>query len=158
MSKRAPSGDAVPVRRATQPSTASRTSATTASATSAGTGVGPAERVGGQRGHAADERGPGQRHPVGRPQPVGAGAGEAARPAPRSVTTPQATPTTQPAPLSPTVAGERGEQRQLGDQPDHRAGSNRAHRASVSVGYIGNTRNATVRFISGPGEGEAGAE
>ena len=40
MSKRAPSGETVPVRRATQPSTASRTSATTASATSATTGAG----------------------------------------------------------------------------------------------------------------------
>ena len=31
--------------------------------------------------------------------------------------------------------GERGEQRQLGDQPDHRAGLNRTHRASVCMGY-----------------------
>ena len=66
MSKRAPSADAVPVRRATQPSTASRTSATTASATSVGTGRGPDERVGDQRGDAADERRPGEGHPVGR--------------------------------------------------------------------------------------------
>ena len=40
MSKRAPSPETVPVRRATQPSTASSASATAASGTSSGTGSG----------------------------------------------------------------------------------------------------------------------
>ena len=52
------------------------------------------------------------------------------------------TPTTQPAAPSPTVAGERGEQREL-RRPARiaGAGSNRTHRASVSMGVQPSVRD-----------------
>ena len=87
----------------------------------------PDERVRDQRGDATDERGPGQRHPVGRPQPVGAVVRERAGQHGGRDRRRTATPTTQPDAPSPTVRGEHREQRDLGEQPEQRAGSNRAH-------------------------------
>ena len=76
---------------------------------------------------------------------------------------PHVSPTSQPARPRPTVAGEDGEQRHLGDQPDQRAGSNRPHPASVSRRdssinrYSRSTGRATLRFIPRSGGHAGGA-
>ncbi len=102
MSKRAPSGVTVPVRRATRPSTASRTRATVASATSVVTGVGrPNESaVSAATPHTSEARvrvtrsaGP-SRAALDRDRPRASAASRA---------TAQARPTTQPGAPSPTV-------------------------------------------------------
>ncbi len=156
MSKRAPSADAF--RCAGRPSRRPRPAPArpTVSATSVGTGAG---RLNASAISAATPPTSVARASVTRsagPNAVGTGSRPGHGASAACVTTPQASPTTQPTPSRPTRRGERGEQRQLADQPDHRAGLNRTHRASVSMGYCGNTRNATVRFISGSGKGEAG--
>ena len=84
MSKRPPSAEMLPVRRATGPSTASRASATDASSTSTDSGPRAGRAVDDQRGHPADQHRPGQRHPVGRAEACGAGPGQPPRRAARS--------------------------------------------------------------------------
>ena len=151
MSKRAPSADTVPVRRATQPSTASRTSATAGQRHQRRHRDRPAERVRDQRGNAADEGGPGQGHLVGRAHPDGARAVEPA--GQRQVGDHPATDPDQPAEgAERNGCGKRDQQRKLREQADRQAGSNLQHRAPVSIdvsciAYGGNTQNATVRFI-----------
>jgi hypothetical protein len=55
-------------------------------------------------------------------------------------------------------AGECDQDQDLTDQPDHRTGLNRTHRASVSERYADNTENSTARFMSGAWEAAAGVE
>ena len=73
-----PGFDAVPVRRATYPSTKSSASATAASATSVATCADLLERVRGQRRDADGQRRPHERHPPGRADPLRAVAEQAA--------------------------------------------------------------------------------
>ena len=103
MSKRAPSVDAVSVRRATQPSTASRTSATAVNATSVVTGGCPPPSESAVK--AATPQASVARVSVTRSAGPSPSALELASPRDRAarVTSPEAMPTTQPEPLSPTV-------------------------------------------------------
>ena len=101
MSKRAPSGDTVAVRRATQPSTASRTSATIVSATSRGTGIEPVSESTVSAAIPPASVARVRVTPSAGPSPE---AAERARPrrSAAQVTTPHVTPTTQAGMLSPT--------------------------------------------------------
>ena len=110
------------------------------------------ERVRDQRRDADGERRPSKRHPVGRAQPVGAVAGEAARQC--RIRDHAAGDSDDPAGAAEADGPrEGGEQQHLGDQPGRRAGVNRSHRASVFVatwathgaGSSGSTGNSVVR-------------
>ena len=80
----APSADAVPVRRASQPSTKSSASATDASVTSVATATCSLERGRGQGRDSHRERRARQRHPAGRAEPRRGVAPESARERQRS--------------------------------------------------------------------------
>ena len=161
MSKRAPSGVTVPVRRATRPSTASSderdgrerhqgrhaaSGRANESATSAAT---PPTRV--ARGRASP----------GRPGPAaGTRASQAAGPAARPVAS-RAGEADDPAGGAETDASRPArEQGQLADEPDRRAGLNRTHRASVCPGYDGQYEqrdgSGSLHARRGRREGEAG--
>ena len=159
MSKRAPSADAVPVRRATQPSTASRTSATAASAT---------RRRHRRRPRRASRRSARRRRRRAWPGPGSPGRPARAprrrsRPRPqreaRHVTTPHVDADeparTRSRPTGPASAPSSAE---LADQPDHRTGLNRAHRASVSTGTAIARQMRRLPGSRRGLEGEAGVE
>ena len=121
MSKRAPSSDTVPVRRATGPSTASSTSATTATRTSAASAPGRrGSGVGDQRGDPARRAPPGSASPgwPGRDARLrtGRGPGPAGRSAPAP---PRRRPATRP--VEPDRRGQHREQHQQADS-DRSAG------------------------------------
>ena len=152
MSKRAPSADTVPVRRATWPSTASRTSATAVSATSTATGVGrrtsrrsaPRPRTTSTaRASVTRSAGPSRRSRGGR--------GRERAPVTSS---PQATPTTQPAAPRPTVGRAAPSSASSADEPDQRTGLNPTHRASVSRGTRVHTGYGGARFTGHRRRGE----
>ncbi len=106
------------------------------------------ERHRGQRRDPPDERGPDEGHPVGRTQSLDAVPGEATgQCAARQQAAGDAHHPARAA--EPDRAGEGREQRHLGDQPAHRAGLNRSHRASVSVGTSITTGNCADRFTRG---------
>ena len=118
----------------------------------------PAEGVRDQRRDADGERGPGERHPVREPHPLGPVAGEAARQ--RRIRQHAAGHTDDPSgAVESDGPREGGEQQQLGDQPGqragrirthspsgHRAGLNRSHRASAFVALQGSTGDAVIRI------------
>ena len=90
------------------------------------------ERVRGQRGDADGERGPRERHPRRRPQPVAATAREAARQRRRHGR--GAGDADDPAGRAePGGRRQDGEQQHLGDQPDRRTRLTGSHRASEVV-------------------------
>ena len=101
------------------------------------------ERVRGQRRDADGERRPSEGHPVGRAQPVGAVAGEAARQC--RIHDHAAGDSDHPAGAAEADGPREGaEQQHLGDQPGHRTGLNRSHRASVFVGTWARTPGTRV--------------
>ena len=88
------------------------------------------ERVRDQRRDGDRERRPRQCHPVGRAQPLGAVAREAARQS--RIHDHCAADSDAPAGTAETDASrERGEQQRLGDQPGDRPGVSRPHRSSA---------------------------
>ena len=123
---------------------------------------GPVERVCDQRRDTDGQRRPGERHPVGRAQPVGAVAGEAARQCRiRDHATGDSDNPTGAAEADGAREGD--EQQRLGDHSHHRAGLrrlqcpcgfglDRSHRSSVFVATSGSTESAAVRISEAGGK------
>ncbi len=85
------------------------------------------ERVGGERGHAADEDGSRHRDPVGRSEPLGLGADHRERDAARQAGEPAGE-------AQPDGAGEGAEHPHLAEQHSRRTALNRRHPCSVHQG------------------------
>ena len=118
----------MPVRLATQPSTASSSSATVARPTSAGSVDRPAERVGDQGGDAGDQGGAQQGDQVGRASALGDRPGAAQRPAAPLIATRQPSPASRP--VGPTVPASATSSAVPASAPGHATGSGR-HRHRV---------------------------
>ena len=109
---------------------------------------GLAEGVRGERRDPDGERGPRERHPVGRAESLAAVADDAA--CQRRAHDHRARDSDDPAgDAEADGPRERGEQQHLPDQPGQRAGLNRSHRSSVVVGTCGSTGHSVIRFPCG---------